>query len=209
MVRRVTFCFAILFASAAFGGFASNEVYIPSVGRGAGAGGSQFYTTVWLTNLSSSSSINFTFYFLKDGQPNISGVPSFTDSLAPGQTRMYENVIENTLGISNKFGAARITATGEIFVSARVYDQANPADNLGTTEGLFFSAVPKSFGISIGQSASCRASTRETLPKTCATTLISSRPRATGAPCTSRCSTPPAPRRDRPTLRWPLTGTSS
>jgi hypothetical protein len=154
MLRRVMFCFAVLIASVVFGGFAANEVYIASVGRGAGAGGSQFYTTVWLTNLSSTNTINFTFSFLKDGQSNLGGIPAFADSLAPGQTRMYEDVIENTLGISNEFGAARITANGDIFVSARVYNQANPSDNLGTTEGLFFSAVPKSFSIGLGESAS-------------------------------------------------------
>lgn len=138
----------------AFAGFAGTEIYIPSVGRGAGAFNTQFYTTVWLTNLATSGTVHFTFSFLKDGQSNLVGAPAFSDVLAPGQTRIYENVIENKLGISDGLGAARVTADGEVFVSARIYNQAHPTDNLGATEGLFFSGVPKSFAIAAGESAS-------------------------------------------------------
>ena len=134
-----------------FAGFASTEAYLPSVGRVPGKNGAQFYTTVWATNLTTAPQ-TFTFRFLKAGQSNPSP-PSFDDTLAPGETRVYENVVESKLGLTNALGAARITSSGEIFVSERIYNQA-PGDDLGNTEGLFFAGVPKSFSISAGQSAS-------------------------------------------------------
>jgi len=137
--------------SALFGGFASTEVFLPAVGRAPGKDGSQFYTTVWATNLTSAPQ-TFTFQLLKGNQSNTAPA-SFEDTLAPGQTRMYENVVETKLGLVNALGAARVTSDGEIFVSERIYDQA-PGDDLGKTVGLFFAGVPKTFSISAGQSAS-------------------------------------------------------
>ena len=141
---------AVFFAAAARGGFASTETYLPAVGRIAGSGGAQFYTTVWATNLTSAHQ-TFTFQFLKVGQANTSPA-SFDDSLQPGETKMYENIVETKLKTTG-LGAARVISSGEIFVAERIYDQA-PGDDLGKTEGLFFAGVPKSFSISLGQSAS-------------------------------------------------------
>jgi hypothetical protein len=121
------------------------------VGRVPGQGGAQFYTTVWASNLTTAPQ-TLTFRFLRQGQANPSPA-SFQDTLAPGETKVYENVVESKLGLSNAIGAARVTSTGEIFVSERIYNQA-PGDDVGKTEGLFFAGVPKGFSISAGQSAS-------------------------------------------------------
>jgi hypothetical protein len=141
----------LCFAAPLFAGFGSTETFLPAVGRVPGQGGAQFYTTVWATNLTSAPQ-TMTFRFLKQGQAN--GSPaSFVDTLQPGETKVYENVVESKLGLNNAIGAARVTSTGEIFVSERIFNQAPGAD-LGNTEGLFFAGVPKSFSISAGQSAS-------------------------------------------------------
>ena len=138
-------------APAVFAGFGSTETFLPAVGRVPGQNGAQFYTTVWATNLTGAPQM-LTFQFLKQGQAN-SSPASFQDSLAPGETKVYANVVESKLGLNNAIGAARVTSTGEIFVSERIFNQAPGAD-LGNTEGLFFAGVPKSFSISAGQSAS-------------------------------------------------------
>src|SRR5205814_937627 len=119
----------------------------PAVGRVPGQGAAQFYTTVWATNLTAVPE-TFTFRFLRQGQANNSP-DSFQDTLAAGETKVYENVVESKLGLSSAIGAARVTSTGEIFVSERIFNQAPGAD-LGDTEGLFFAGVPKSFSISAG-----------------------------------------------------------
>jgi hypothetical protein len=154
VARLVSIVVCSFLAVPAFAGFASTETFLPAVGRISGQGGAQFYTTVWVTNLSSSATVHFTFQFLKQGQGNTSGAPSFEDALAPGETKIYENVIEEKLGLAGAIGAGRITADGEIFASERIYNQAHASDNLGTTEGLFFAAVPASFSIGLGESAS-------------------------------------------------------
>jgi hypothetical protein len=138
-------------AAPAIAGFASSETFLPAVGRVSGQGGAQFYTTVWATNLTSAP-VSFTFDFLKQGQANTSPA-SFADTLSPGETKVYENIIESKFGIVSGIGAARIVANGEILVSERIYDQPPGAD-VGNTQGLFFAGVPKSFAISLGQSAS-------------------------------------------------------
>jgi len=136
---------------AAFAGFASTESFLPAVGRIPGKFGAQFYTTIWATNLTGAT-VHFTFEFLKQGQANPSPA-SFADTLAAGETKVYENVVETKLGLASDLGAARVTSDGEILVSERIYNQ-NPGDDLGNTEGLFFAGVPKGFSISLGQSAS-------------------------------------------------------
>jgi hypothetical protein len=151
-LRRRSVWAAILVTTPAFAGFPSMETYLPAVGRTPGQGGAQFYTTVWATNLTAAP-VSFTFAFLKQGQANSSSPASFADTLAAGETKVYENVVETKLGLSSAIGAARIVATGEILVSERIYDQAAGAD-VGDTVGLFFAGVPKSFSISLGQSAS-------------------------------------------------------
>jgi hypothetical protein len=147
----LAFCVLGFPSRPARGGFASSEAFLPAVGRVAGQGGTQFFTTVWATNLSGAP-VSFTFNFLKQGQANTSPA-NFTDTLAAGETKVYENVVETKLGLSSAIGAARVVSTGEILVSERIFNRAPGAD-LGDTEGLFFAGVPKSFSISAGQSAS-------------------------------------------------------
>jgi hypothetical protein len=152
MPRSMLFPAALLACSPAFAGFPATEVFLPAVGRVAGAGSppAQFYTTVWATNLTNANE-TFTFEFLKQGQANTSPV-KFSDTLSPGQTKVYENIVEDKLGLSSAIGAARVTSSGEIMLSERIYNQL-PGDDVGNSEGLFFAGVPKSFSITLGQSA--------------------------------------------------------
>ncbi|MGH9444034.1 MAG: tail fiber domain-containing protein [Thermoanaerobaculia bacterium] len=153
-ILRVLMFVGVLFLASipsALAGFSSSESFLPAVGRVSGNGGAQFFTTVWATNLTGAA-VTFTFDFLQQGQANLSPA-SFDDSLAPGQTKVYENVVESKLGLSNALGAARVVSSGAILLGERIYNQ-EPGDDLGKTEGLFFAGVPKSFSISLGQSAS-------------------------------------------------------
>jgi N-acetylneuraminic acid mutarotase len=140
----------LLAAGAVEAGFPSTETFLPAVGRVSGQGGAQFYTTVWATNLTGAP-VSFTFEFLKQGQANPNPA-KFVDGLAAGETKVYENVVEAKLGLSDAIGAARVTSSGAILLAERIYNQA-PGDDLGKTEGLFFAGVPKSFSVSLGQSA--------------------------------------------------------
>ena len=160
----------LLASGMAMAAFPATEVFLPAVGRAAG-NGAQIFTTVWATNLTEVQE-SFTFHFLKQGQSNAAASSpitrwqivsdaalastSFTDTLAPGETKIYENVVETKLGLTGVIGAARIVSSGEIFIAERIFNQ-NPGDDVGKTEGMFFTGVPKNFSIHLGQSASVQA----------------------------------------------------
>ena len=141
---------ALLFASLAFAGFAGTETYLAAIGNPQGAGGAQFFSDVWVTDVSGAP-VSFTFQFLQAGQANLSPA-SFSDTLSPGQTKRYTDVVGTQLHLTNVNGAARILSTGEIFVSERIYNQP-AALPLAQTAGQFFSGIPKGFSIGLGQSA--------------------------------------------------------
>ncbi|MGH9443485.1 MAG: hypothetical protein ACRD16_14555 [Thermoanaerobaculia bacterium] len=135
----------------AFAGFPGTETYLAAVGNPAGAGGSQFLTDVWITDLGSSP-VTFTFQFLKAGQANPAPA-SFSDTLSAGQTKRYSDLVGSKLHLTNVNGAARILSSGEVFVSERIYNR--PAGTpLSQTAGQFFSGIPKGFSIGLGQSSS-------------------------------------------------------
>ncbi len=145
---------ALVVPGALRAGFAGTEVFLPSVGRVTGFGGSEFYTTVWITNLSTTTPVNFQFQFLRTGQANTTPL-AFSDTLAAGQTKIYENVVESRFGLTAANGAARIVTAdrGEVYVSSRIFEQP-PGTDLGSSKGLFFSGVPGSFGLGVGERAS-------------------------------------------------------
>src|ERR1051326_2319333 len=151
LVRCLRVAAALFVPAFVWAGFASNEQYLPAVGELTLAGGSRALTTIWATNLAGAP-VSFTFSFLKQGQANTNPA-KFTDTLAAGETKVYENVVGSKLGLANALGGARVVSTGEILVAERIFNQAPGAD-LGETEGLFFAGVPKAFSISAGQSAS-------------------------------------------------------
>ncbi|MGH9443541.1 MAG: hypothetical protein ACRD16_14835, partial [Thermoanaerobaculia bacterium] len=104
----------------AHAGFASSDVYLTSIGRVAGANGAQFYTTVWVTNLSTTNPVSFGFFFLASGQAN-PNPSSFSDTLLPGETKMYEDVMLSKFGLTTALGAGHIVASsGDVFVSSRI-----------------------------------------------------------------------------------------
>ena len=127
------------------GGFASTDLYIPAVGRVEGVGGSQFYTTLWITNPSPTKFVDIQIQFLPAGQTNPTPV-TFNDRLAPRETKVYENFVESLFGIRGILGGARVRSSEDILVSSRIYNQF-PGEPIANTQGLGFSAVPGSFGI--------------------------------------------------------------
>src|SRR5690349_23791628 len=108
LAKRVFAAAALFVTAPLFGGFASTETFLPAVGRIPGKSGAQFYTTIWATNLTGAT-VHFTFDFLAQNQANTSPA-SFAETLAPGQTKVYENVVETRLGLNNALGAARVTS---------------------------------------------------------------------------------------------------
>jgi hypothetical protein len=129
-------------------GFTGSDVFIAATARAGGFGGSEFYSTLWITNFGAGTA-NIQLDFLKQGQANPTPVTR-TDTLASGATRRYENVVEQLFGVSGFGGAIRVRADQEVFVSSRTYDRP-PGTELKDVKGLFFSGIPTSFAIGIGE----------------------------------------------------------
>ncbi len=133
-------------------GFTGTDVVITATARTAGSGSSQFYSTLYVTNVSTTAPVDVTYRYLKLGQSNPSP-QTVTATLAAGETKRYDNVLKTLFGFeSGAAGAIRITATGRVLASSRTFDQP-PGSSLADVKGLFFGAIPTGFAIALGESA--------------------------------------------------------
>ncbi|MBK9967588.1 MAG: hypothetical protein IPP07_23020 [Holophagales bacterium] len=148
---RTLFLAALLAPVPALAGFTGTDVLIPAVARIAGAGGAQFTSTVWITNLSQSSTATIEARLYLQGQPNPQPqVKALT--LTPGESRVYQNVVTDLFGLTSASGALRFVSTTRLLVSSRTYDFP-PGSSLRDTKGLFFGAIPASFALVAGETA--------------------------------------------------------
>lgn len=142
------FLASALWAPAALAGFPGTDIFIPAVARTAGAGGSQFYSTLWVTNVGTANA-TFQIQVLRQGMTNPTPLTK-TENLGTGATRRYDNIMEY-LGTAG--GAAlHIVSNRELLVSSRTYD-LQPGAPLKNAKGLFFAGIPAAFAIGNGQSA--------------------------------------------------------
>lgn len=148
MKNMSTVCWGILMVAAAGTGwasFAATDVYLPSVGHGAGAGGSQWRTTVWLANTSGADA-SCEIRLLERNRPNPS--PQTVPLALPAETvRRIDDCVPTLFGTAG-YGALRVTCDREVVVNSRIYNQpgTDPAD----TQGQFFGGLPASFAIGVG-----------------------------------------------------------
>lgn len=142
---------AVLAPVPALAGFTGTDVLIPAVARIAGSGGAQFTSTVWVTNLSLSSTATVEARLYLQGQANPQPqVKALT--LTPGESRVYQNVVTDLFGLTSASGALRFVSTTRLLVSSRTYDFP-PGSSMRDTKGLFFGAIPASFAVVAGETA--------------------------------------------------------
>jgi hypothetical protein len=134
------------FVTALHAGFPGTDLVLPGVGRVEGAGGSQFYTTLWLTNTSAESA-DFSIELLLPGG---AAARQVGDSIGAGQTKVYEDLAGKWFAVEGVVGAARIRSTRPLLASARVYSKTD-GETDDASQGLFYSAIPAEFGIGAGQ----------------------------------------------------------
>ncbi len=133
-------------------GFSGTDVFIPASARAAGAPPSQFTSTLWITNLSSSISANARLKFYERDTSNTSPI-TVPVSIAPGETKKYENVVQTVFGLSGASGAIRIQSDIELLASSRTYNLPSGSD-IRDANGLFFTGIPQSFAIGSGETSS-------------------------------------------------------
>ena len=156
LARVATLAFSV-YASTAQAGFTGTDLIIPAVARTSGLYGSEFYSTLWITNQSQSPT-SFTASFYQQGRANPTP-RTFSDTLAPSETRRYDNVVETLFGMPGAAGAVRVVASDSLLVTSRTYDL--PASGReADSNGLFFSGIPSNFAISMGETSQLQGITQ-------------------------------------------------
>ena len=132
----------------ALAGFSGSDLFLPMVGRQAGVGTSNWYTTVWIHNPSAEVA-TARIYFFERGTVNTD--PPWVDvMIEPGDTGMIENIVD-TLFHRQVFGALRVTCmTQKLAVTSRVYSKAVGAGEKDSV-GQDFAGVPATFAIGVGE----------------------------------------------------------
>ncbi len=148
VIGLVALLLVLLAGSGAWAAFTGTDVFLPSVGRGSGSAGSQWYTTVWIHN-PSDATVNLQVFFLQRGTSN-PDPPVFNTQVAAGETLRLENLVEQQFGLGNAFGALRIVAEDRLLVSSRIYSQPAGA-GVEDSVGQYFAAVPAEFAITHNQ----------------------------------------------------------
>jgi hypothetical protein len=139
---------AFLAARSAEAGFTGTDLFVPGVARIAGVGGSQFYTTLWVTNASSSPA-NIQMGLLLLGNANPTPVTK-SDVIPANATRRYDDIVGSLFGMSSAGGALHVTSDHELLVSCRTYNSPSGVA-LKDTNGLAFSAVRSDLAIGANQ----------------------------------------------------------
>src|SRR5512137_2250548 len=154
MSRRVALFLTVLFvtlASAALAGFAGTDLFIPMAGRGIGAYPSNWFTTVYLYN-PNPTVVSVDLTFLERNKDNVAvSPPKVTDTLAPGETKIYENIVETTFA-KTAYGAVRIQCASKVVATARVFSKESATAPLTQSFGQDFAATTASFAIGNGES---------------------------------------------------------
>jgi hypothetical protein len=137
------------FVAPGWASFSGTDIFIPSVGRGSGSAGSEWYTCVWVYN-PGSTAVNAQYFFLERNQAN--PTPAMVpDVIPPGAAIRLDNIVQMMFGQSAKFGALRVVAAAKVFVSARTYSKP-PGGEDKDSVGQFYAGIPASFAIGSGQS---------------------------------------------------------
>src|SRR6266540_2262492 len=150
MRRLLVSLLVFAFALPLFAAFSGTDVFVGAAGRGPGAAGSDWYTSVWIHNPGGAPA-TVVAYLLVRNQTNPSPA-SQTIVVQPGETRRIDNVVETLFGQSSAFGAMRFTSASRIVVNARIYSKLLGAAD-SDSAGQSFDGVPSSFAIGAGQSA--------------------------------------------------------
>ena len=142
--------FATVGWGVALAGMPARELVLPSVARAAGAGGSQWYTTVWIHNPSDRAA-DVRVQYLVRGQANPAPLQQWV-SVDPGETLQFRDVFKDLYGLETAAGALRLSSSEQVVVSARVFNQAG--SDIAESQGQFLAALPSDLGIRLGEATS-------------------------------------------------------
>jgi len=150
--------FMVMVAGSALATVPGVDLYVPAVGHafGATSGGVTpwWRGDVWVFNPSATQSATVDIYFLVRDNPGGNTNPDVRRiTVTAGETRYLPDVVYNTFGLDGKYGGLRIVSNIPVVVSGRSYDANVTVVGKGQgTAGQFFSGVPASLAIGLGES---------------------------------------------------------
>jgi len=137
-------CLAV--PSAVWAAFATTECILPSIGRGPGEQGSEWYTRIWAHNPGATDATAHFSLLLRD-QSNPS--PTEVEVTVPaGAVNIYNDPLGELFGASG-FGAFRVRSDQPLVVVARVFSQ--PPEGVAFSVGQLFAAIPTGYAIGVGE----------------------------------------------------------
>lgn len=140
-------CVCIVFTSTVVAGMPGTDIYLPSVGRGSGARGSFWYTTVWIHNTGPSTA-TFTISLLARGRANPSP-DQITLSVGSGETIKLGDVLFDVFGREEAMGALRFESDRPIVVASRIFNL--PGTDMAESQTQFFAGMPAGLAVGVGE----------------------------------------------------------
>ncbi len=151
-IRILVLCLVVV-ASQALAVTPGKDLFLVSVGHAQGAcvGNPpvcpQWRTGMWILNPSATDTAHVVMYFLERNKANTAPVQA-SITIAPLETKEYQDAVLDPLGVSGKYGGIRVTSDIDVVVTGRIYD-ANVTTSKGVTgtTGQFFAGLPASAAI--------------------------------------------------------------
>jgi len=152
MRPRVPVPLILLFvvATPLLAGYSGRDLFIPVVGRGVGYDGRVFGTTLWLTNVSPrGAAVTLTYMTMAAGAPR---QHESHVRLAPGETKLIEELGSETFGTPSGNGALHVQSDGEILANARLSSRmAGQSESFGVA--MACAGIPAGFAVGNGDTA--------------------------------------------------------
>jgi len=136
VVLILALCLGI--GAAAHAGLLGTDLFLPSVGRGPGAAGSVWNTTVWVHNPGSAPAL-VTVSFLERDQAN-TAPDQQSLPVDPGETLKVGDALYDLFGIEQGVGSLRFQSSERVVVSSRIYNL--PGSDIAESQGQFFAGMP-------------------------------------------------------------------
>jgi hypothetical protein len=154
MKRTLLTLSAMLFTVSALALSAGTDLFIPAVAHGTGAAvngvSAQWRSDIWIFNPSSTQVATVSLYLLLRNQANPSPTAR-TVAVTPGETRYLRDVILETFGADNTYGALHVTSALPVVVTSVSYDaNVNVAQKGIGASGQYYTAIPADWAIGTG-----------------------------------------------------------
>jgi len=155
MIKKIIIGFVIIAGLAGINtssaGIPGTELFLVSAARTPGAQGSQWYTRVWIHNLSTTETAQVSIAYLERNRSNPN--PALQNlTLQPRETMTIEDIFFDLFGLQQATGALRFESNREIAVSSRIYNLT--ADGIEESQGQFMAGMPTDIGLGLGEGAS-------------------------------------------------------